>query len=121
MVTAPSHLKPHFNGKDDSEDVVKDVQDLPLKWPGRDVGPLHRQGDAVAGDEDKHDEVEPGFAGQVTAPHPEPVQDKTHLVLDTDHWMLQDKWNIILYWNFFCYKLVLDGFDQLLSLALSTD
>ena len=74
---AEANLQSHFDGEDDSEDVIEDVKDLPLQRPGRDIGPLHGQGDAVAGDEDQHDEVEPGSACQVTAPHPKPVQDGT--------------------------------------------
>ena len=68
-----SYLKNHLDGEDDGEDVVHDVEHLPLRRPGRNVGPLHGQRDAVGRDERQDDEVEPVLAGQFGAPDPEPV------------------------------------------------
>jgi len=42
--------------------VIEDIKDLSLKRPRRNVWPFHSQGDAVAGDKDEDDEIEPGFA-----------------------------------------------------------
>ena len=53
------YFQEHFQREDYGEDVVEAVEELSLERPGRDVGPLHGQRDAVGGDEDQHDEVEP--------------------------------------------------------------
>ncbi len=70
------HLQEHLHCEDDGEDVVENVEYLPLGGPGRDVGPLHGKRDAVGGDEDENDEVEPVLVGEVLALHPEPAQNR---------------------------------------------
>ena len=74
-ITKPivQYLEDHLDGEDDGEDVVHDVEHLPLRRPRRDVGPLHRQSDAVGRDERQDDEVEPVLAGELGAPDAEPV------------------------------------------------
>lgn len=66
-------LEKHLNGEDHGEDVIEYVQELSLKGPGRDVGSLHGQGDAVGGDKDEDDKVKVGFVGDVDAPESELV------------------------------------------------
>ena len=42
--------------------MIEDIKDLSFERPRRNIRPFHGQGDAVAGDEDENDEVEPGLA-----------------------------------------------------------
>ena len=62
-------LHEHLDGEDDSEDVVADAQDVPLRGPGGDVGSLHGQRDAVSGDEGEDDEVKPSLGDEIGAQH----------------------------------------------------
>ena len=67
------YLKNHFDGEHDGENMVHDVEQLPLHRPRRDVGPLHGERDAVGRYERQDDEVEPVLAGELGAPDPETV------------------------------------------------
>ena len=49
--------------------MVGHAQNVSLGGPGRDVGPLHGQRDAVGGDECEDDEVEPSTRDELRAKH----------------------------------------------------
>ena len=68
--------------------MVGIAEELPLKGPGRDVWPLHGKCDAVGGDEDEDDKIEPvwevvqvlecrctlpSLGGELLAEHPRPA------------------------------------------------
>jgi hypothetical protein len=57
-----NYLETHFNCEYDCKNVIEDIKDLSFERPRWNVWPFHGQGDAVAGNEDEDDEVEPGFA-----------------------------------------------------------
>ena len=51
--------------------MVRHAQNVSLGGPGRDVGPLHGQRDAVGRDEGQDDEVEPALRGQLRTLDPQ--------------------------------------------------
>ena len=69
-----SYLEKHLDAKDESEHVVHSVPNLSLQRPGRNVGPLHGECDAVTGDEDQDQEVEPALGGQGPTLEAEPEE-----------------------------------------------
>ena len=68
------YLEKHLDAKDESEHMVHSVQNLSLQRPGRNVGPLHGECDAVTGDEYQNQEVEPALGGQGLTLEAEPEE-----------------------------------------------
>lgn len=61
LLQLDTHLQTHFYGEHKGKNIVEDVQNSALERPRRDVGPFHGESDAVRGNEDQNDEVEPGL------------------------------------------------------------
>ena len=70
-----TYLDQHLQPEDDGEEVVTGDEEEPLVRLGRDVGPLHGQGDAVESDEEEDRVVEPLLRGEPPTQPPHTVQE----------------------------------------------
>lgn len=61
----------HLHGKDESEDVVGNGEEVALDGVGWNEGPLHGQSDAVQADEEENDMVEPALGHEIVTSAPE--------------------------------------------------